>query len=141
MDDIDISREAVQTALKQFAMQLLSDYGVAGDIPRSDPDFSNCLFAEADAICSIFSAALDAAEASERKAVDRAVALTFANDVLQAKLEAAEAEKAAAVEAMREAAIDAIKAIWSDVVEEMAEFGLEHPAQAEIDAIRTGAKP
>jgi hypothetical protein len=113
MDDIDISREAVQTALKQFAMQLLSDYGVAGDIPRNDPDFSNCLFAEADAICSIFRAALDRAEA----------------------------EKAAAVEAMREAAIDAIKAIWSDVVEEMAEFGLEHPAQAEIDAIRTGAKP
>jgi Lar family restriction alleviation protein len=52
-----------------------------------------------------------------------------------------DAEVAAAVEAMREAAIDAIKAIWSDVVEEMAEFGLEHPAQAEIDAIRTVAKP
>jgi hypothetical protein len=48
----------------------------------------------------------------------------------------AEARTAAAVEAMREAAIDAIKAIWSDVVEEMSEFGLEHPAQAEIDAIR-----
>jgi hypothetical protein len=64
MDDIDISREAVQTALKQFAMQLLSDYGVAGDIPRNDPDFSNCLFAEADAICSIFRAALDRAEAA-----------------------------------------------------------------------------
>jgi hypothetical protein len=54
---------------------------------------------------------------------------------------------AAAVDAMREAAIDAITAVWSDVVEDMAEFGLEHPAQAEIDAIRaiptpfTGAKP
>jgi hypothetical protein len=48
---------------------------------------------------------------------------------------------AAAVDAMREAAIDAIQAIWSDVVEDMAEFGLEHPAQAEIDAIRALPTP
>jgi hypothetical protein len=57
-------------------------------------------------------------------------------DALCAAIDRADVDKAAAVEAMREAAIDAIKAIWSDVVEEMSEFGLEHPAQAEIDAIR-----
>jgi hypothetical protein len=51
--------------------------------------------------------ALDRAEASERKAVERAVALTFAALDLQAALDRAEADKAAAVEAMREAAIAA----------------------------------
>ena len=44
-------------------------------------------------------AALDAAHAREQQAHDRAVALTFANDVLQAKLDAAEAEKGRAVNA------------------------------------------
>lgn len=65
----DIIRGSVELALKQFALQLLSDYGVAEEIPRNDPDLSNCLFAEADAICSLFRAALDRAEADDVAAV------------------------------------------------------------------------
>jgi hypothetical protein len=81
MDDIDISREACEDHANYCR----------GFGPSTTPDLILAL-----------RAALDRDKASGWKAIDRAVALTFANDVLQAKLDAAEADKAAAVEVERE---------------------------------------
>ena len=67
----DISREAVAVALKQFALGVLSDYGVDADIPRNDPDFSDACFAEADAIWSVFTA-LEAQVAAADRLADAA---------------------------------------------------------------------
>lgn len=71
----DISREAVAVALKQFALGVLSDYGVDADIPRNDPDFSDACFAEADAIWSVFTALEAQVAAADRLADELATAL------------------------------------------------------------------
>jgi hypothetical protein len=122
MDDIDISREACEDHANYCR----------GFGPSTTPDLILAL-----------RAALDRDKASGWKAIDRAVALTFANDVLQAKLDAAEADKAAAVDAERERCAAVVLSYCGTLND-------GRPYYIDLDstdtdkmfaAIRTGAKP
>lgn len=79
--------EAVARALHKFGIEVLTDYDVAPDVPRNDPDFSDaCAGTAAALVAQIVTlltadlqARLDAAEARERQAVE---ALRWAHDTL-----------------------------------------------------------
>jgi hypothetical protein len=134
MDDIDISRERLELlhgmgCADYIHLALRAALDRAEDEINTKADFINDLLNKMAQAEEAHQAALNA---PNRHAYKVGIAVGKAQ---------AEARTAAAVDAMREAAIDARKAIWSDVVEDMAEFGLEHPAQAEIDAIRAIPTP
>ncbi len=134
MDDIDISRERLELlhgmgCADYIHLALRAALDRAEDEINTKADFINDLLNKMAQAEEAHQAALNA---PNRHAYKVGIAVGKAQ---------AEARTAAAVDAVREAAIDAIKAIWSDVVEDMAEFGLEHPAQAEIDAIRAIPTP